>query len=43
MCDAVAKENVQQALTLLRASGEEAVEIGRIEPRLDGEAQTIVI
>jgi phosphoribosylformylglycinamidine cyclo-ligase len=43
MCVVVAKENVQQALTLLRASGEEAVEIGRIEPRLDGEAQTIVI
>ena len=43
MCVVVAKENVQQAMTLLRASGEEAVEIGRIEPRLDGEAQTIVI
>ena len=43
MCVVVAKENVQQALAMLRASGEEAVEIGRIEPRLDGEAQTIVI
>ena len=39
----VAPENVQQALHLLHASGEKAVEIGRIEARIDGEAQTIVV
>jgi len=43
MCVVVARENVQQALTLLRAAGEPAVEIGRIEARQDGEAQTIVV
>ena len=43
MCVVVARENVQQALTLLRAAGEQAVEIGRIEARQDGQAQTIVV
>ncbi|MBV5337431.1 MAG: phosphoribosylformylglycinamidine cyclo-ligase, partial [Deltaproteobacteria bacterium] len=38
----VARENVQQALHLLHAAGEKAVEIGCIEARADGEAQTIV-
>ena len=39
----VARENAQQALQLLREAGEPAVEIGRIEARLEGEAQTIVV
>jgi phosphoribosylformylglycinamidine cyclo-ligase len=39
----VAREHVQQALQLLHAAGEKAIEIGRIEPRADGEAATIVI
>ena len=39
----VSRENVQQALQLLHAAGEKAVEIGRIEVRTDGEAQTIVV
>ena len=43
MCVVVARENVQQALALLNAAGEKALEIGRIEARQDGEAQTIVI
>ena len=43
MCVVVARENVQKALELLHAAGEKAVEIGRIEARQDGEAQTIVI
>lgn len=43
MCVVVARENVQQALTLLRAAGEPAVEIGRIEARQDNEAQTVVV
>lgn len=38
----VARENVEQALQLLNAAGEKAVEIGRIEARGAGEAQTIV-
>ena len=38
----VAREHVQQALQVLHAAGEKAVEIGRIEARMDGEAQTIV-
>jgi len=38
----VAREHVPVALQLLHAAGEKAVEIGRIEPRGDGEAQTIV-
>jgi phosphoribosylformylglycinamidine cyclo-ligase len=38
----VARENVVQALQLLNDAGEKAVEIGSIEPRADGEAQTIV-
>ena len=38
----VARENVAQALELLRAAGEPAVEIGLIESREPGEAQTIV-
>ena len=43
MCVVVAKENVQQALALLRAAGEPALEIGRIETRRDGEARTVVV
>ena len=43
MCVVVARENVQQALALLRAAGEPALEIGRIEARRDGEAQTLVV
>jgi phosphoribosylformylglycinamidine cyclo-ligase len=43
MCVVVAKENVQQALALLRAAGEPALEIGRIETRQDGEARTVVV
>jgi phosphoribosylformylglycinamidine cyclo-ligase len=39
----VASEHVQQALHLLHATGEKALEIGRIEARADGEAQTIVV
>ena len=39
----VSRDNVQQALHLLHAAGEKAVEIGRIELRQDGEAQTIVV
>ena len=39
----VARENVQQALQLLHAAGEPALEIGRIEARIDGEAQTLVV
>ena len=39
----VARENVSQALRLLRAAGEEAVEIGHIEARGEGEAQTLVV
>ena len=43
MCVVVAKEHAQRALELLRAAGEPALEIGRIESRQDGEAQTIVV
>ena len=39
----VARENVQTALDLLRAAGETVFEIGRIDSRNDGEAQTIVV
>ena len=39
----VARENVEPALKLLRAAGEQAVEIGSIEARGEGEAQTIVV
>ena len=39
----VARENVEPALKLLRAAGEMAVEIGAIESRSEGEAQTIVV
>jgi phosphoribosylformylglycinamidine cyclo-ligase len=39
----VAREHVQQALHLLHAAGEKALEIGRIEARAAGEAQTIVV
>ncbi|MFZ2854869.1 MAG: phosphoribosylformylglycinamidine cyclo-ligase [Rhodocyclaceae bacterium] len=38
----VARENVAQALELLHAAGEKAVEIGSISARAEGEAQTIV-
>jgi phosphoribosylformylglycinamidine cyclo-ligase len=43
MCVVVAKEHAQRVLELLRAAGEPALEIGRIESRQDGEAQTIVV
>jgi phosphoribosylformylglycinamidine cyclo-ligase len=43
LCVVVAPENVGQALNLLRAAGEEALEIGCIETRQDGEAQTVVV
>ena len=39
----VARENAAEALRLLNEAGEKALEIGRIERRLDGEAQTIVV
>ena len=39
----VAAEHVQQALHLLHAAGEKALEIGRIEARGAGEASTIVV
>jgi phosphoribosylformylglycinamidine cyclo-ligase len=39
----VARENAEQALAMLHAAGEKAVEIGSIEARGDGEAQTIVV
>ena len=39
----LASEHAQQALHLLHAAGEKALEIGRIEARADGEAQTIVV
>jgi phosphoribosylformylglycinamidine cyclo-ligase len=39
----VDRENVQKALHLLHAAGEKAVEIGRIEARNDGEAQTVIV
>ena len=39
----VARENAPQALQLLHAAGENAVEIGRIETRTAGEAQAIVV
>ena len=43
MCLVVAREHAVQALQLLNAAGEKAVQIGCIEARQDGEAQTIVI
>ena len=39
----VAQENLRNALSLLRAAGEKAVEIGTIEWREGDEAQTIVV
>lgn len=39
----VAPENAAQALQLLRAAGEAAIEIGRVEARREGEAQTLVV
>ena len=39
----VARENVEAALKLLHAAGEMAVEIGSVEARGEGEAQTIVV
>jgi phosphoribosylformylglycinamidine cyclo-ligase len=39
----VARENVELALKLLRTAGEQAVEIGSIEARGEGEAQTVVV
>ena len=43
MCLVVAREHAVQALQLLNAAGEKAEQIGCIEARQDGEAQTIVI
>ena len=39
----LAPENVRQALQMLNEAGEKAVEIGRIEARQAGEAQTLVV
>ena len=39
----VARENAAEALRRLNEAGEKALEIGRIEARGDGEAQTIVV
>ena len=39
----VSRENAAKALELLQAAGEPALEIGRIEARIDGEAQTLVV
>ena len=39
----VARENAAEAVRLLNEAGEKALEIGRIESRQDGEAQTIVV
>ena len=39
----IAREHVQQAMRILRAAGENAVEIGRIESRDDTEARTIIL
>jgi phosphoribosylformylglycinamidine cyclo-ligase len=39
----VARENVAQALQLLNDAGEKAVEIGRVEARVEGEAPTVVV
>ena len=39
----VARENAAEALRLLNEAGEKALEIGCIESRQDGEAQTIVV
>ncbi len=43
MAVVVAPENAAQALDLLRAAGEIVAEIGRIAPRAEGEAPTVVI
>ncbi len=43
MAVVVAPENAAQALDLLRAAGEVVAEIGRIAPRAEGEAPTVVI
>ncbi len=43
LCVVVAKENAAQALAALHAAGEKALEIGRVEIRGDGEAQTVVV
>lgn len=42
MAVVIARENVQQAVRILRAAGQEAIEIGRIESRNEGEPSTIV-
>ena len=39
----VARENAQKAIELLKAAGEPAIEIGRIEARVGEEAQTLVV
>ena len=43
MCVVVAAQDAGRALSTLRAAGEAALEIGRIEARRDGEAQTIIV
>jgi phosphoribosylformylglycinamidine cyclo-ligase len=42
LCVVVAKEDAGRALAHLAAAGEEAVEIGRVEPRRGEEAHTVV-
>jgi phosphoribosylformylglycinamidine cyclo-ligase len=39
----VAREDAGRALALLCPAGQETLEIGRIEARRDGEAQTAVV
>ena len=43
MCVVVAEQDAEPALAHLRASGEAALRIGRIEVRRDGEAPTLVV
>ena len=43
MCVVVAEQDAEPALAHLRAAGEAALKIGRIEARRDGEAPTLVV
>ncbi|MDR2786993.1 MAG: phosphoribosylformylglycinamidine cyclo-ligase [Candidatus Accumulibacter sp.] len=43
MCVVTAREDAGRALTLLRAAGQEAIEIGRIEERRRGEAPIVIV
>ena len=43
MCVVVAEQDAEPALAHLRAAGEAALKIGRIEARRDGEAATLVV